>query len=182
MVFEVPPVVCFLGRRWLGAIFVGAILWSGGGWPVTFGLPVAQRLFGQEPETGKREEAKPTEDLERRFLTGIRQLTFEGKRSGEGYYAADGKQMVFQSEREADNPFYQIYWMDMETGDSQRVSPGYGKTTCAWIHPTGETVLFASTQFDPDARKKMEEAVMHGTTTRRMIWWSGIDRPGSIAV
>src|SRR6478609_4845160 len=54
------------------------------------------------------------------FLTNIRQLTFEGKRSGEGYFSADGKKMIFQSEREADNPFYQIYLMDLETGDQRR--------------------------------------------------------------
>ena len=51
------------------------------------------------------------------FLGGIRQLTFEGKRSGEGYFSADGSQMIFQSERETDNPFYQIYLMNLETGD-----------------------------------------------------------------
>jgi len=172
MVFEVPPVVGFLGRRWIGAIVVGATLWSGGGWPVTCLRSVTQRLVAQEPAVGKPEEAKLAEDMEKRFLAGVRQLTFEGKRSGEGYYAADGKQMVFQSEREVDNPFYQIYWMDMETGDSQRVSPGYGKTTCAWIHPSGQTVLFASTQFDPDARKKMEEELAFRASgqTRRYAW------------
>ena len=37
--------------------------------------------------------------------------------------------MIFQSEREADNPFYQMYLMDMASGDVRRVSPGYGKTT-----------------------------------------------------
>jgi len=64
--------------------------------------------------------------------------------------------MVFQSERDKENPFYQIYWMDRETGDIERVSPGYGKTTCAWIHPDGDRVLFASTQFDPDCIQKQK--------------------------
>ena len=77
-------------------------------------------------------------------MTGIRQLTFEGRRSGEGYYNADGSLMVFQSEREKGNPFYQIYLMDLETGDVERVSPGHGKTTCAWIHPDNDRVLFAN--------------------------------------
>jgi hypothetical protein len=45
-------------------------------------------------------------------------ITFEGKRSGEGYFAPDGKALIFQSEREADNPFYQIYVLDLETGDT----------------------------------------------------------------
>lgn len=87
------------------------------------------------------------------FLSKTRQLTFEGKRSGEGYFSADGRKMVFQSEREAGNPFYQIYLMDLETGDQERISPGMGKTTCAWIHPDGKRVLFASTHTDPESNK-----------------------------
>jgi Tol biopolymer transport system component len=90
------------------------------------------------------------------FVSGIRQLTFEGSRAGEGYFSRDGKQMVFQSERQPGNPFYQIYLLDRESGDVERVSPGHGKTTCAWIHPDGDRVLFASTQFDPEAKTKQQ--------------------------
>ncbi|MBI1369218.1 MAG: M28 family peptidase [Planctomycetes bacterium] len=90
------------------------------------------------------------------FLTHVRQLTFDGKRSGEGYFSADGSKMIFQSEREADNPFYQIYLMNLQTGDTQRVSPGYGKTTCSWVHPDGQHVLYASTDADPDAKAKQK--------------------------
>jgi Tol biopolymer transport system component len=85
-------------------------------------------------------------DNEARLLTKTRQLTFAGRRAGEGYFSADGTRLIFQSEREPDNPFYQIYLMDLETGDTTRVSPGIGKTTCAWIHPHAAKVLFASTQ------------------------------------
>lgn len=87
---------------------------------------------------------------EARFLSNVRQLTFEGARSGEGYFSKDGKKIIFQSERESGNPFYQIYAFDLETGDSTRVSLGYGKTTCAWFHPDGKRVLFASTHDDKD--------------------------------
>ncbi len=83
-----------------------------------------------------------------------RQLTLSGKRAGEGYFSADGKRMVFQSERDAENPFYQMYVMDLESGDLRRVSPGHGKTTCGWLHPDGTRVLYASTQDDPKAREK----------------------------
>ncbi|MBT6660453.1 MAG: peptidase M28, partial [Verrucomicrobia bacterium] len=76
------------------------------------------------------------------FLSRVRQLTFEGRRSGEGYFSTDGSKLIFQSEREAGNPFYQIYTLDFETGDSARVSPGHGKTTCAFFHPNGGRVLF----------------------------------------
>ena len=68
-------------------------------------------------------------DQEARLLTGTRQLTFAGKRAGEGYFSADGSKMIFQSEREKGNPFFQIYLMDLETGDTERISPGHGKTT-----------------------------------------------------
>lgn len=93
------------------------------------------------------------------LVTQIRQLTFAGKRAGEGYFSADGSQMVFQSEREADNPFFQIYLMDLENGDTRRVSPGIGKTTCAWISPDSGEVIFASTQFDPAAVQKQKDEI-----------------------
>ncbi len=106
------------------------------------------------------------------LLTSVRQLTFEGKRSGEGYFSADGRWMVFQSEREPDNPFFQIYLMDRETGDTHRVSPGIGKTTCAWIHPDNQRVLFASTQFDPDAQAKQKAEIEFRKSgqTKRYAW------------
>ena len=51
---------------------------------------------------------------EKRFLSNARQLVFEGKRSGEAYFSPDGRKLIFQSEREADNPFYQQYILDLE--------------------------------------------------------------------
>src|SRR5687767_4026408 len=59
---------------------------------------------------------------ERDCLTRIRRLTIEGRRAGEGYWSKDGRQLVFQSEREPGNPFYQIYLMDMDSGNTTRVS------------------------------------------------------------
>lgn len=99
--------------------------------------------------------AGPDTTDEQTLLANTRQLTFEGRRAGEGYFSADGKRMIFQSEREPGNPFYQIYLLDLETGDIERVSPGSGKTTCAWIHPAGNRVLYASTHDDPRAQAKM---------------------------
>jgi Tol biopolymer transport system component len=93
------------------------------------------------------------------LLSGTRQLTFEGRRAGEGYFSKDGSQLVFQSEREAGNPFFQIYLMDRATGDIQRVSSGRGKTTCAWIHPDGDKVLFASTHDDESAANKQRSEI-----------------------
>ncbi len=97
-------------------------------------------------------------DLEEaRLLDNVLQLTFESRRAGEGYFSSDGSLMVFQSEREPGNPFYQIYLMDLETGDTRRLSTGTGKTTCAWIHPGGDKALFASSHLDPQAEEKQKE-------------------------
>lgn len=112
------------------------------------------------------------QESESNFVSGMRQLTFEGLRAGEGYFSRDGKQMVFQSEREPGNPFYQIYLLDRESGDVERVSPGQGKTTCAWIHPDGDRVLFASTQFDPQAQSKQDSELEFRASgqQRRYAW------------
>src|SRR2546426_8495765 len=91
---------------------------------------------------------------EAQFLSQIRQLTFEGRRSGEGYFSPDGKALIFQSEREPDNPFYQIYILNLTSGDIHRVSPGIGKTTCGFFRPGTDEVLFASTHLDPEAGAK----------------------------
>ncbi len=100
------------------------------------------------------------------YLTNIRQLTFEGRRAGEGYFSADGTKMIFQSEREPGNPFYQIYLMDLETGDQERISPGMGKTSCAWIHPDGKRVLFSSTHTDPKSKELQDAEYKERETSR----------------
>src|SRR2546426_8364520 len=94
---------------------------------------------------------------ERDFLSRIRRLTVEGKRAGEGYWSPDGKRLVFQSEREPGNPFYQIYTLDLTTGESKRISPGLGKTTCAFFRPRSDEIEFASTHADPKSKQLQEE-------------------------
>src|ERR1700755_3663386 len=79
---------------------------------------------------------------ERDFLTRIRRLTVEGKRAGEGYWSPDGKRLVFQSEREPGNPFYQIYVLDLASGEAKRISPGVGKTTCGFFRPGTDEIEF----------------------------------------
>ena len=117
-------------------------------------------------------QAPPASQGEGRFLSGVRQLTFEGRRAGEGYFSRDGHLLVFQSERQKDNPFYQIYLMDLEMGDVERVSPGYGKTTCSWIHPDGRHILFASTHGDPRSKElQAEEFALRASGKQRRYSW-----------
>jgi Tol biopolymer transport system component len=109
---------------------------------------------------------------EGRFLSNARQLIFEGKRSGEGYFSPDGRALIFQSERELGNPFYQIYTLDLETGETRRLSPGVGKTTCAFFRPGADEVLFASTHLDPEskARQQAEIELRASGRQRRYAW------------
>ncbi|NUQ50459.1 MAG: PD40 domain-containing protein, partial [Phycisphaerae bacterium] len=117
-------------------------------------------------------QERPGAAHEQHLLRNVRQLTYEGRRAGEGYFSADGRRMIFQSEREPGNPFFQIYLLDLESGDVQRISPGHGKTTCAWIHPGGRKVLYASTHTDPEslAQQKTELAERESGRERRYSW------------
>jgi Tol biopolymer transport system component len=115
---------------------------------------------------------------ERDFLSRVRRLTVEGKRAGEGYWSPDGKRLVFQSEREPDNPFYQIYTLDLTTGATKRISPGVGKTTCAFFRPAanaaeqGEEIQFASTHADPKSKQWQDEELAFRASgkERRYSW------------
>ena len=119
-----------------------------------------------------QDSPKPSVSIEKQFLTNARQLTFEGRRAGEGYFSPDGSLMVFQSERREDNPFFQIYLLDLESGDVEPISPGSGKTTCAWVHPDNNLVLYASTQNDPQAKAKQKEEIefRESGQARRYSW------------
>src|SRR6185503_19221074 len=117
-------------------------------------------------------EAQTAPSGELRFLSNARQLTYEGRRSGEGYFSPDGRSLIFQSEREPDNPFYQIYLLDLESGDSHRISPGTGKTTCSFFRPRSDEVLFASTHLDDGskAKQKAELDFRASGKERRYSW------------
>ena len=64
--------------------------------------------------------------------------------------------MIFQSEREPGNPFYQMFILDLNTGRTNRVSTGEGKTTCGWIHPSLKKVMWSSTHLDKKTAEKVK--------------------------
>ena len=114
----------------------------------------------------------PPENREADFLSRVRRLTVEGKRAGEGYWSPDGSRLVFQSEREPGNPFYQIYVLDLTTGESKRISPGLGKTTCAFFRPGSTEILFASTHLDPKSKQYQDDELAFRASgqERRYAW------------
>ena len=106
------------------------------------------------------------------FLSRVRRLTIEGRRAGEGYWSPDGQRLVFQSEREPGNPFYQIYALDLASGETKRISPGYGKTTCSFFRPGSDQILFASTHHDPKSKALQKEELDFRASgkERRYAW------------
>jgi Tol biopolymer transport system component len=117
------------------------------------------------------------EALERHHLKNIRQLTHDFVRAGEGYFSPDAKQIIFQAEeKDSGNPFYQIFVMDLASGKYRRVSPGVGKTTCAFFRPDGKKIIFASSHLDTDARShyapeyKLREEEKATKKRRRYVW------------
>ena len=137
-------------------------------WAVILASVSSSQGFSRAPAPEPRHSLGEGEPL----LSRTRQLTFEGRRSGEGYYSRDGSRFIFQSEREEGNPFFQIYLMDMVRREVSRLSPGQGKTTCGWIHPEGGRVLFASTHHDPESGRKQREELERRASgrTRRYSW------------
>ncbi|MBT4761011.1 MAG: M20/M25/M40 family metallo-hydrolase [Bdellovibrionaceae bacterium] len=106
------------------------------------------------------------------LVQNARQLILTGKRSGEGYFSQDGSLMIYQSEKDELNPFYQIYMMDLKNGDSWKVTPGHGKTSCGWIHPNKKQVMFSSTHEDKNsiAYQKKELDFRKSGKKRRYSW------------
>lgn len=111
---------------------------------------LACMALGAEPDNWQKAESK--------YLKNIKQLTFDFERAGEGYFSPDQKRIVFQAEEKGTgNPFYQIFVMDLKTGKVSRVSPGVGKTTCAYFSPNGKDLIFASSHKDPDALQEQKD-------------------------
>jgi len=91
---------------------------------------------------------------ESRYLPNVRQLTSDYVRAGEGYFSPDGSQIIYQAEEKGTgNPFYQIFVQDLANGRARKISPGNGRTTCAYFTRDGKEVIFASSHLDPDTKK-----------------------------
>ncbi|MGI9250879.1 MAG: TolB family protein [Pseudohongiellaceae bacterium] len=114
-----------------------------------------------------------TTGYETELLSNTRLLVQNSRRSGEGYFSADGTQFIYQSEEpDSGNPFYQIFLMDLSSGETRRVSPGTGLTTCSWIHPSLDRIMFSSTHEDPDTlNKQAQEIALRESGQRRRYGW-----------
>lgn len=86
-------------------------------------------------------------------LANVRQLTFGGE-NAEAYFSFSGDELILQSTRdtlECDA----IYRMGADGSNPRMVSSGEGVTTCAFIAPDGESIIYASTHLaDPGCPPK----------------------------
>ncbi len=76
-------------------------------------------------------------------LANLRQLTFGGQ-NAEAYFSRDGSELIFQSTRgelECDA----IFRMNSDGTEVRQLSSGRGVTTCAFIAPDDQAIIYAST-------------------------------------
>lgn len=78
-----------------------------------------------------------------KHMRNVTQLTVEGD-NGEAYFSADGKQLIYQSNR-GGYACDKIWTMNIDGSDKRRVSPDHGAHTCAFFYPGNKTIVFAST-------------------------------------
>ncbi len=125
-------------------------------------------VIGQPGDDWQKQEAV--------HLKNTRQITHDFVRAGEGYFSPAGTKIIFQAEEKGENPFYQMFVMDLKSGATRRVSPGAGKTTCGYFHPKLDKIIFASSHLDPDAKKhyeierKAREEEKASKKRRRYVW------------
>ncbi len=88
---------------------------------------------------------EPLHDPRERHLRNIRQLTFGGK-NAEAYFSFAEDMICFQASSLSD-PCDQIFIMDTAGQGLKRISPGLGRTTCAYFLPDGR-LLYATTHLN----------------------------------
>ncbi len=78
-----------------------------------------------------------------KHLTHLQQLTFGGQ-NAEAYFSSDGKELIFQSTRN-NLACDAIFRMDTDGKNVRMVSSGKGVTTCSFIAPNDQSIIYAST-------------------------------------
>lgn len=113
------------------ASLIAAVLAVACGRPPAPAVPIpAFAPIPRPPESGER------------HLANIRQLT-NGGENAEAYWSPDGQWITWQATRDG-RTCDQQFVMRADGSAPRRVSDGRGKTTCGWILPGSQRLLFGS--------------------------------------
>jgi hypothetical protein len=144
-------------------------------------LILAASLTAQHPSApASQTTALPADEvarLEARHLTNIRQVTYGLARAGEGYLSPDGRAIIFQAvphsapsifhQPKPDEDGYQIYLGSLaDDAPANLVSTGKGRCTCPFFHPSGKSILFASTHLSPSTSAQPPKGPAYSRTER----------------
>ncbi len=144
-------------------------------------LLLAAAFCAQHPATGQGTapalSAEEVARLEAVHLTNVRQVSFGLARSGEGYFSPDGRSIIFQAVPHVppsifhhplpDEDGYQIFLGPLEEDASLKmVSTGKGRCTCPFFHPSGRSILFASTHLSPSTEAEQPKGPAYSRTAR----------------
>ena len=117
---------------------------------------------GRDKETPPTapESAAPLSIADEKHLANVRQITFGGQ-NAEAYFSADDKQLIFQHQGQfydsqshapigADVACDQMYTIALDAPGGTPATPtmvsnGQGRTTCGYIFPAGNRILYSST-------------------------------------
>ncbi|MFQ5461707.1 MAG: hypothetical protein ACE5E5_03675 [Phycisphaerae bacterium] len=163
-----------------------------------FGFLAILVLGMAQPTPAAESEAEatfPPFGEESKYLANITQLTSESMglaNAGEAYFSPDARMIIFQATPVGKDD-YQIYTLELATRKLKMVSTGKGACTCAFFHPNGKRIIFASTHLDPnlgqaravedgddyrwqfDAAMDIFEANVDGSNLRRLTSAPGYD-------
>jgi TolB protein len=139
-------------------------------------LTIGRVLVAQETKkTSAESPSAAAAAIEPKYLGNVHQVTHGMVKAGEGYFSPDGGSIIYQAVPPG-YPFYQIYEQRLNDGEPKRVSTGRGRTTCAYFHPNGKSIIFASSHLDPqlsqteEQARRQQEADRKSGVRRRYNW------------
>lgn len=116
---------------------------SAASWLLLATLGAGADAMAEQSAAGQTAEAEELRYPDEKHLTNLRQLTFGGQ-NAEAYFSFDGDELIFQSTR-GDLECDAIFRMDADGKNVRMVSSGKGVTTCSFIAPNDQAIIYAST-------------------------------------
>ncbi|MGD8592910.1 MAG: hypothetical protein PVF82_08765 [Gammaproteobacteria bacterium] len=122
------------------------------GFAVLFGGSLAITAVSHAEEQTSEAQALQAQPLiypQETHFKNLRQLSFGGQ-NAEAYFSYDGKELIFQSTR-GDLQCDAIFRMNSDGSNVRLLSSGKGVTTCSFIAPDDESIIYSSTHLGGDA-------------------------------